>query len=131
MCINFIGGPNDLFKKIKRMYLGKFKAFQEKFKIEMTEGRGGVYNGVTIRYILKTEAVLQGLKDLFADKIAVGEAVYEYLKATWQVYLMCMKPDIDENYNTIIKQFRKKFRVVSKLLDVPWTIKIHVILGEY
>ena len=29
-------------------------------------------------------------QDLFSDKIAVGEAVYEYLKATWNVYLMCI-----------------------------------------
>ena len=106
-CVYLIGGPNDLFKKIKRMYLGKFKSFQEQFKIEMTQGRGGVYNGVTIRYILKTEAVLQGLKDLFSDKIAVGEAVYEYLKATWRVYLMCMSPKVDGDCSTIIRQFRK------------------------
>ena len=124
-----LGGPNDLFKKIKGQFLAKFNEFQQKFKIQMCEGLGGTYNGVTLRYILSSEDVLQGLRTILGGHI--GEAVYQYLKATWNVYIMCMKTEIDPNYCKIIKQFKEKFLVVRKVLKVSWTLKIHCILGVY
>ena len=118
-----------MFKKLKRKFSIKFEQFLEKFKIQMCEGIGGTFNGVTLRYILSSDDVLQELRTILGGQI--GEAVYQYLKATWNVYLMCMQNTIDPNYCNIIKQFKKKFLVIRKVLKVSWTLKIHCVLGVY
>ena len=118
-----------MFKKLKKQFSVKFGQFLEKFKIQMCEGLGGTFNGVTMRYILSSDDVLQELRTILGGQI--GDAVYDYLKATWEVYLMCMQTTIDPNYSNIIKKFKKKFLVVRKVLKVGWTLKIHCILGAY
>lgn len=123
------GGPNNVFKVLKKSkkYYAKFAAFQERHGLEMTEGRGGQYSGVSIKRILRSENILQDLRTTFPGP--VGEAVYQYLKVTYQLYLLCTNPEVDENYPNVIKEFRERFLVVRKLLQVSWTLKIHVCLG--
>ena len=96
--------------------------------MEMTEGRGGQYSGVSIKRILKSENILQDLKAMLGG--AVGEAVYQYLKVTLEVYLLCTKPEVDPAYPKVLQQFKQKFLVVQKLLKVSLTLKLHVCIGD-
>lgn len=95
----------------------------------MSEGRGGKFNGVTIKRILKSENVLQDLKTILHG--AVGEAAYQFLKVTYELYLLCTKPEVDSDYNKIIQQYKQKFLVLRCLLQFKWTLKQHVCIGEY
>ena len=111
-----------------KKYSAKFAAFQQRNGLEMTEGRGGQYSGVSIKRILKSENILQDLKAMLGG--AVGEAVYQYLKVTLEVYLLCTKPEVDPAYPKVLQQFKQKFLVVQKLLKVSLTLKLHVCIGD-
>ena len=119
-----------MFKLLRRnkKYSAKFAAFQQRNGLEMTEVRGGQYSGVSIKRILKSENILQDLKAMLGG--AVGEAVYQYLKVTLEVYLLCTKPEVDPAYPKVLQQFKQKFLVVKKLLKVKLTLKLHVCIGD-
>ena len=56
----------------------------------------------------------------------------EYFKATWNVYLVCMKQEIDDNYPEIFKVYKDKFLTVKKVLKgVSYTVKTHCVTGTY
>ena len=119
-----------MFKLLRtnKKYSAKFAAFQRRHGLEMTEGRGGQYSGVSIKRILKSETILQDLKAMLGG--AIGEAVYQYLKVTLEVYLLCTKPEVDPAYPKVLQQFKQKFLVVKKLLKVKLTLKLHVCIGD-
>ena len=120
-----------MFKLLRtnKKYSTKFAAFQRRHGLEMTEGRGGQYSGVSIKRILKSETILQDLKAMLGG--AIGEAVYQYLKVTLQAYTLCTKPEVDPDYPKVLQQFKQKFLVVKKLLKVKLTLKLHVCIGDY
>ena len=129
-----LGGPNDLFKALRMKYFVAFSAFQRKFGYERSEGCGGQYNGVTIIEILSTDRVLEYLRTWPGVPDNVREAVVDYLKATWKVYLVSMKKEVDGDYEQVFRTFREKFELVRKLLKVSHTVKIHCVsyhLAEY
>ena len=51
--------PRDLSSYDPKYLTYIYAAFQERVAYQRTEGRGGIYNGVTIREIPKTERVLE------------------------------------------------------------------------
>ena len=125
-----LGGPNDLFKALRMKYSVAFSAFQRKFGYERSEGCGGQYNGVTIREILSTDKVLEYLRTWPGVPDNVREAVVDYLKATWKVYLVSMKKEVDGDYEQVFRTFREKFELVRKLLRVSHTVKTHCVLDN-
>ena len=121
-----LGGPNDLLLALKKKYPGQYAKFLDRFGFQMSEGQGGRFNGVTIRDILKTERILEDLKAWIPDK-NIGEAVVAYLKATWSVYLVCMKQEVDPEHPQVFKAFKEKFQAVKKVLTgVSHTVKVHI-----
>ena len=103
-----LGGPNDLFKALRMKYFVAFSAFQRKFGYDLRTWPGVPDN--------------------------VREAVVDYLKATWKVYLVSMKKEVDGDYEQVFRTFREKFELVRKLLKVSHTVKIHCVsyhLAEY
>ena len=126
--IVLLGGPNDLFRVLRKKYSVQFAAFQKEFGFERSEGRGGQYNGVTIREILKTDRVLEYLRTWQGVPDNVRKAVVEYLKATWNVYLVSMKKDVDENHPQVFQVYQEKFLAVRRVLtDVSHTPKVHCV----
>ena len=123
-----LGGPNDLMKAIKKKHLAKFTKFAKKFGHEMTEGKGGQFNGVSIRSILTNEEKLQFWKTELPQ--GVGDAVYDYMKATWDVYLVCTQTEVNPLHPTVFKNFRSKFLTVKSMLPISHTVKIHTVIGE-
>ena len=123
-----LGGPNDLFKALRLKFPKQFADFQKKFGFERSEGRGGQYNGVTIREILKTERVREDIRTWEEVPANVSEAVVDYLKATWDVYLVSMKKDFDEHHAQVFKRFQEKFLLVRKILKVSETVKVHCVV---
>ena len=86
---------------------------------------------MTIREILRTERVLEDLKTRIPDK-KVGEAVVDCLKATWNVYLVCMKQKVDDDHPQIFQDYKEKFMAVKKILKgVSHTPKTHMVTGTY
>ena len=80
---------------------------------------------------MKTDRVLEDLKSRIPDR-DVGEAVVDYLKATWSVYLVCMKQEVDSEHPQIFEAFKEKFLAVKKILTgVTHTPKIHCVTGSY
>ena len=129
-----LGGPNDVLTALKKKYPGLYAGFLDRFGFQMSEGRGGKFNGVTIREILRSDRVLQDLKNWIPDKI-IGEAVVAYLKATWNVYLVCMKQEVDPQHPQVFRAFKEKFLTVKKVLTgVSHTVKVHIVcdhMSEY
>ena len=123
-----LGGPNDLMKAMKKKHLTKFNEFAKKFGHEMTEGKGGQFNGVSIRSMLTTEEKLQFWKTELPQ--GVGDAVYDYLKVTWDVYLVCTQKEVDPIHPAVFKDFRSKFLTVQSMLPISHTVKIHAVIGE-
>ena len=125
-----LGGPNDLFKALRLKYSVQFAAFQKEFGFERSEGRGGQYNGVTIREILSSEKVLEYLRTWRDVPDNVRKAVVEYLRATWAVYLVSMKKEFGLGDEKIFKTFREKFLAVRKIMKVSHTVKIHIVINH-
>ena len=120
-----LGGPNDLLIELKNKYPRLYAGFLDRFGLQMSEGLGGRFNGVSIRFILSTDRVLEDLKGWIPDK-TIGEAVVDYFKATWNVYLVCMKQEIDDEHPKVFKAFKEKFLRVKKLTGVSHTVKVHI-----
>ena len=88
-------------KVLKNKYPEQFGEFQQKFGFERSEGKGGQYNGVTIREILSSERVLEYLRTWREVPDNVRKAVVEYLKATWNVYLVSMQQDVAGDHQQV------------------------------
>ena len=136
--ILLLGGPNDLFRVLKKRYPVQFADFQKRFGFERTEGRGGMYNGVTIRTILKTDRILEDIRSWPRVPDNIREAVVAYLKATWDVYLVSMKQEVDDNHPQIFQAFKERFQAVRKVLTgrdgIKHTVKVHCVtdhMSEY
>ena len=111
--------------KVLNKYPEQFGEFQQKFRFERSEGQ---YNGVTIREILSSERVLEYLRTWREVPDNVRKAVVEYLKATWNVYLVSMQQDVAGDHQQVCEVFREKFVTVRKILDVSETVKARCIL---
>ena len=128
--IVLLGGPNDVLIALRKNYPAQYAAFEERFGYQRSEGRGGRFNGVTIREILKTERVLEDIRSWPRVPDHVRQAVVEYFEATWNVYLVCMKQEVDDDHPKIFKSFREKFLTVKKVLKgVSHTVKVHCVIG--
>ena len=114
--------------KVLNKYPEQFGEFQQKFGFKRSEGKGGQYNGVTIREILSSERVLEYLRTWREVPDNVRKAVVEYLKATWNVYLVSMQQDVAGDHQQVCEVFREKFVTVRKILDVSETVKVHIVV---
>ena len=86
--------------------------------------------GSLLLAILSTDRVLEYLRTWPGAPDNVREAVVDYLKATWKVYLVSMKKEVDGDYEQVFRTFREKFELVRKLLRVSHTVKIHCVLDN-
>ena len=91
-------------------------------------GKGGSYAGPSIRKILR-ETSLTDLELMLPDEYA--KPVVEYLRATRKIYELCMARHVAPDYHLHFEEFRKAFLVLRKLIKLPWTLKVHCILGIY
>ena len=84
------------------------------------EGPGGKFNGPSLK------TVLNKLEEL--DKIVQtkGFPFIEYLQI-----MMCISEKFNENYDTIINEFKCKFIKFYENFNLPMTLKIHVIVDHY
>ena len=60
-----------------------------------------------------------------------AKPVVEYLRATRKIYELCMARHVAPDYHLHFEEFRQAFLVLRKLIKLPWTLKVHCILGIY
>ena len=77
---------------------------------------------------MSSERVLEYLRTLREVPDNVRKAVVEYLKATWNVYLVSMQQDVAGDHQQVCEVFREKFVTVRKILDVSETVKVHIMI---
>ena len=63
--------------------------------------------------------------------VEYAKPVVEYLRATRKIYELCMARHVAPDYHLHFEEFRKAFLVLRKLIKLPWTLKVHCILGIY
>ena len=91
-------------------------------------GKGGSYAGPSIKRILRK--LLDDLELKLSRKSPqLGKAVAEYLRATNRVYELCMAETVSSDYPDVWKVFRRTFFKLRRMISLPFTLKLHVILG--
>ena len=57
-----------------------------------------------------------------------GKPVCEYLRATRKVYELSMAQDVSPDYPEHFEEFRRTFLVLHKMVKLPWTLKVHILM---
>ena len=129
-----LGPPNDLLKRLKKLFPLKMIQFYRRYKIK-PHGRGGSFHGPDIRKIM-SEKVLLTLVNILDDP-SVSDPVVRYLRSIKKTYKLCMARLLDkENYPRILKEFEESFLALyhHPIIAINETPKIHLIrshLSEY
>ena len=54
--------------------------------------------------------------------------VCDYLRATWKVYELSMAQEVSPDYPEHFEEFRRTFLVLHKMVKLPWTLKVHILM---
>ena len=93
---------------------------------------GMVFVGKYLREIM-LEPNLAQLKLLLGDE---ADVAIDYLRATRELYDVCVRQHLDESYDyeDKIEAFREAFNAVHEAWGVPETVKVHIMcdhVGDY
>ena len=129
-----LGPPNDLISSLKKRK--KTSSIMKKFLLDMKwkpEGRGGKFAGPTMRLFLSQYYVELGQRLEAVDKRLAVEVV-EYCKSLWSLYKMSVSKKLCPDYWSYIKDYTAKFLRLYDRIQLPFTLKQHIIVshvGEY
>ena len=83
-----------------------------------------MFAGNSIRLITE-ESTLADLEVMLKE---YGKPVCEYLRATRKVYELSMAQDVSPDYPEHFEEFRRTFLVLHKMVKLPWTLKVHILM---
>ena len=123
---NLLGPVIDDLEKIEEIFEDEMNYF---YKLQCLnkngEGPGGKFNGPSLKTVLNK---LEELEKIVQTK---GFPFIEYLQIIKELHMMCISEKFNENYDTIINEFKCKFFKVYENFNLPLTLKIHVIVDHY
>ena len=77
---------------------------------------------------------LQASLNKNVDAVSVSVHVVEYMRSLRELYKISVAKDLNLEFGTFIDDYKKRFKVLFRMLRLPWTLKQHIIcdhLGEY
>ena len=60
-----------------------------------------------------------------------GFPFVEYIQSIKELHNMCISEEFNENYDTIIDEFKCKFDKLYDNFNLPMTLKIHITVDHY
>ena len=127
-----LGIVNDLLKMLEIEWGVQMESFYTQNGFKKGGSPGMVFVGKYLREIM-LEPNLAQLKLLLGDE---ADVAIDYLRATRELYDVCVRQHLDESYDyeDKIEAFREAFNAVHDAWGVPETVKVHIMcdhVGDY